>query len=99
MSIAFIVAAAACRIERPRAHTLAIRDFLFTPTDLTVSAGDTVVWTNADFVPHTATGTDSAWDSKTISANSSWRFVARVPGRHEYYCAFHPNMRATVTVR
>ena len=75
-----------------------MRDFQFSPAELTVAPGDTVVWTNADFVPHTATATDGAWDSKSLDANASWRLVARTPGRHEYYCTFHPTMKAMIVV-
>ena len=58
-----------------------------------------MVWTNADFLPHTATARDAAWDSKTIEANAAWRLVAPTPGTHEYYCVFHPNMKGTIVVR
>ena len=93
------VGAAACARSAPTAHTITIHDFAFAPATLTVSRGDTIVWSNADFVPHTATARDAAWDSKAIDGSSSWRTVAGSPGRHEYYCAFHPTMKATVIVR
>jgi len=76
-----------------------MRDFAFTPAEVDVAAGDTIVWSNADFVPHTATARDAAWDSKAIDGSATWRFVARKRGRHEYYCAFHPTMKATLVVR
>jgi plastocyanin len=82
-----------------RSHAVSIRNFGFEPATLTVAPGDTVVWTNADFVPHTATARDSLWDSKSIEGNGTWRLVARRPGRHAYYCAYHPNMRGTIEVR
>ena len=43
-----------------------MRDFGFTPAEVDVAEGDTIVWSNADFVPHTATARDAAWDSKAI---------------------------------
>ena len=61
--------------------------------------GDTVVWTNTDFVPHTASARDSSWDSKSIAASAAWRFVAQTKGRQQYYCVFHPNMVGTIEVR
>jgi len=92
-------AGTACAVRRPRVHAVAMRNFGFDPAVVTVAVGDTIVWTNADFVPHTSTARDSTWDSKTIPADSAWRFVARAPGRHVYYCVFHPNMQGTVEVR
>jgi len=76
-----------------------MQNFGFNPAELTVAQGDTVVWTNADIVPHSATATDASWDSKAIDAGASWSFVARKPGRHDYYCVFHPNMKGAVIVR
>lgn len=93
------MAIAACSRPAPRAHTVTMRNFAFEPAAVTVSPGDTVVWSNADFVPHTATGRDAAWDSKMVEANGAWRLVATTPGTHEYYCAFHPNMKGSVVVR
>jgi plastocyanin len=93
------LAGAACAVRRPRAYAVTMRNFGFAPAVVTVAVGDTIVWTNSDFVPHTATARDSTWDSKSIAADSAWRLVARVPGRHPYYCAFHPNMQGTVVVR
>jgi len=98
-ALACLAGAVACSRPAPRAHTVAIKNFAFVPAELTVATGDTVVWSNTDFVPHSATASDSSWDSKAISGSSAWRFVARTPGRHAYYCAFHPNMKATVIVR
>jgi plastocyanin len=100
MIIAVAVAASAsCARQAPRAHVVVMKDIGFQPTELSVSRGDTVIWKNEDFVPHTATARDGSWDSKTIDADSSWRYVADDPGRHDYYCVFHPNMRGTITVR
>ena len=96
--MALVAAVAACARPAPRTHTVTMQNFGFTPSELTVSRGDTVVWSNTDIVPHSATARDGAWDSKQIDASSSWRLVATKPGRHEYYCVFHPNMTATVVV-
>ena len=83
----------------PRAYTVSITNFTFSPSDLSLARGDTVVWTNTDFVPHTATARDTSWDSGSMAANATWRFVADAPGAHEYYCVLHPGMRGTITVR
>ena len=94
-----LVALACTRTPPPRAHAVTIKNFAIQPATLTVAVGDTVVWTNEDFVPHTATARDGTWDSKSIDANGTYRWVARAPGTHVYICAFHPNMQATVAVR
>jgi plastocyanin len=77
-----------------------IRNFAFVPATVTVAPGDTIVWANTDFVPHTATARDRLWDSQAIAGSEgTWRLVARTPGRHAYYCVFHPNMQGVVEVR
>lgn len=84
--------------SKPRAHAVAIRGFQYAPAALTVAVGDTVVWTNEDVVPHTATAA-GAWDTGSIGARESRRVVVSAKGTHHYVCAFHPGMRARVEAR
>ncbi len=83
---------------RSTSHTIEIRDMAFHPADLRVQVGDTIVWVNQDFVPHTATAQDSGWSSPSLAQDESWKMVARRPGSEEYLCDFHPVMTATLTV-
>lgn len=101
MLIAVAVAASASCARRaaPSAHVVLMQNMGFQPAELTVNRGDTIVWKNEDIVPHSATARDTSWDSKAIDAGSSWRLVVEKPGRHEYYCVFHPTMRGTIDVR
>lgn len=96
---AIAIVGAGCSPPAPRRVEVVIKNFGFEPTQLTVSRGDTIVFSNTDFVPHTATARDSTWDSKSIDGSKTWSFVANAVGTHEYYCVFHPVMRATLTVR
>ena len=98
-ALCLLGAIAACSRAAPRVHTVKMQNFGFTPAELTVARGDTVVWSKTDFVPHSATARNSAWDSKAIQANGSWRFATRDAGRYDYYCVFHPNMKGTIIVR
>jgi plastocyanin len=88
---------AACA-RSPRTHEVAIRDFKFQPDTLRVHAGDTIVWRNYDFVPHSATADDRAWDSGSIAANQVWPRASFQSGQHPYYCVLHPNMRGVLIV-
>jgi plastocyanin len=78
-------------------HTVVIEGMQFAPATLTVKRGDTVVWVNRDYVPHTATA-GKAFDSGPIAAGQSWRFVPSGPGRHAVVCTLHPTMKATLVV-
>ncbi len=83
----------------PKTHSVTIRGFQYAPDPVTVAVGDTVVWANADPVPHTATAADKRWDSGGLGQGGSWRYVAQAKGSHAYLCSFHPGMQATLVVR
>lgn len=86
------------RRERPPTlHHVEIRNFAFDPVHLEVAVGDTVVWTNRDFVPHTATADSGSWDSGGLSTGQSWKLVVQQGGA--YHCALHPAMKATLVMR
>jgi plastocyanin len=100
LALSALVAGSACtRPAPPRAHTVAVQNFVFRPAALQVASGDTVVWKNTDVVPHTATGRDGAFDSKNMAGGAEWRWVAGAAGTHAYYCVYHPNMQGTIEVR
>ena len=99
IAVAGLATAIAGCTQGPRTHTIVMKNFGFEPATLTVAVGDTVAWSNADLVPHTATATDAAWDSKSIAASAGWHMVSSTPGAHEYYCVFHPGMKGTIVVR
>ena len=70
----------------------------FSPADLTVNAGDTIVWVNKDLLAHTATAKSGAFNSNVIQPGQSWRYVAKTKGNFPYTCSFHP-MTGTLIVR
>ena len=98
-AVLLALAAAGCAgAERaPRAHAVEIAAFVYRPAELAVAPGDTVVFTNRDPVPHTATAADGSWDSGSLAKDASWRLVVPENGIGAYRCAFHPNMAATLT--
>jgi|SRR5215218_3871374 plastocyanin len=69
----------------------------FTPAQVSARVGDTIEWTNADFVAHTATGRKKEWDV-TIPAKGIGRVTLTRAGGIEYYCRFHPNMVGRVSI-
>lgn len=86
--------------SRPvRSNPIQIRNFAFAPATDTVRVGRAVTFRNHDLVPHTATADTGGFDSGTIAADGSWRFVARRKGVVAYHCRFHPTMRGTLVVR
>jgi plastocyanin len=65
---------------------------------LNIQAGQSVTWWNADDQPHTATASDVAWDTGTISPGDASAFPFDEPGTYAYICTPHPWMKATLQV-
>jgi plastocyanin len=80
-----------------RRHTVIIEGVKYEPEALTVKRGDTVVWVNKDPFPHTVTAA-GVFDSHSIAAGASWKYVVRKAGEYAYTCALHPNMKGTLKV-
>lgn len=81
-----------------------IKDFLYAPDAVTVPAGTTITFTNGDRAPHTATSgrsprPDGVFDSGTLTKGERKAVRLTRPGTFAYYCAIHPFMKGTVTVR
>jgi plastocyanin len=85
-------------VARAAEHTVVIDGVKFEPEATTVQRGDTVVWTNKDPFPHTATAR-GVFDSKEIDPGKSWKWTARRAGVYEYVCTLHPTMKGTITVK
>lgn len=75
-------------------HTVEIRNLQFTPQELNVAPGDTIIWINHDFVPHTVTADNESWDSGLIKANGQWQLVVKEEMLTTYFCRYHPTMKA-----
>jgi plastocyanin len=80
-------------------ESVSIRDFAFAPGNLQVPVGSTVMWTNYDDVPHTATAKDGSWDTGLLNKGDTKTITFDKAGDYEYYCKVHPNMVARLTVK
>lgn len=83
----------------PRTHVVEIRGFRFVPGALRVAAGDSVVFSNRDAVPHTATSSAAGFDTGDIPAGASRAIVVGKQKEQSYVCAYHPGMTAQLDVR
>jgi plastocyanin len=81
------------------AATIAIvmQNLVIAPAEAAAKVGDTVEWVNKDVVAHTATAQGGDFDVM-LPPNKSGSFVLQKAGTVSYYCRFHPNMKATLTV-
>ena len=84
-----------------RTSSVSIQNFAFNPSDITVSVGTMVTWTNNDTVAHTVTslsGAPVAFDSSTVTPGGTYSYTFTTPGTYPYYCKIHPFMLGNVTV-
>jgi plastocyanin len=84
---------------------VSLRDIQFQPDSVTVSKGGTITWTNEETVPHDVTKTGGPGpDFKSgepggMAEGDTFSHTFDAPGKVEYVCTVHANMRGTVTVK
>jgi plastocyanin len=81
--------------------TVVIKNLAFAPTAITLPVGGLVTWNFEDGgVPHTVTADDNSFGSPPNGLTSgSFQHTFGQAGTFAYHCDFHPQMKATVTVR
>jgi plastocyanin len=71
----------------------------FTPKTVTVNAGDTVRWTNADNVNHQLVANNGAFASAIIKSGATYSFTFNTAGTFRYHDALKPSLTGTITVK
>ena len=75
-----------------------IANFTFDPPTLTVKAGTTVTWINADDIPHLVSEKDGKFRSSALDTNDKFSQTFATAGTVEYFCAIHPHMTGKIVV-
>ena len=70
---------------------------VFEPAETAAKVGDTIEWINKDILAHTATATGGEWNV-VIAPKKTEKLVLQKAGTVDYYCKYHPNMKARLTV-
>jgi plastocyanin len=76
---------------------IVMENLVISPAAASAKVGDTIEWINKDIFAHTATARNGDWDV-TMPPNKTVTSALKKTGRIEYYCRFHPNMKATLIV-
>ena len=87
-------AAANCAAETIR---ITVDKLAFVPAQVSAHVGDTIEWTNNDFVAHTATARSGEWNVM-LPPHKVGSVTLKSAGSIEYYCRFHPNMIGHISV-
>lgn len=79
-------------------HVVEIVNFGFSPSELTIKAGDTVIFINKDEVGHSATADDKSFDTGMLEQDKAKEVTFSEDGQFSYYCLPHPGMKGTIIV-
>jgi amicyanin len=75
-----------------------IANFTFDPPTLTVKAGTTVTWINADDIPHLVSEKNGTFRSNALDTDETFTQTFPAAGTIEYFCAIHPHMTGKIIV-
>jgi len=76
---------------------ITIDNLVFAPAEVSAKVGDTIEWINKDVFVHTATARNGDFDV-SLPPKKTGSFVLKKAGTVDYYCRYHPNMKATLNV-
>src|ERR1700681_2125320 len=83
------------------AHAVTIQitmeNLVISPAEATAKLGDTIEWINKDIFAHTATARNGDFDVP-MPPKKAVTSVLKKAGSIDYYCRFHPNMKAPLIV-
>ncbi|HZB06541.1 MAG TPA: plastocyanin/azurin family copper-binding protein [Thermoleophilaceae bacterium] len=85
---------------------VAMQNIQFDPKDVSVSAGETITFTNSEAVPHDVHKTSGPGEdfasgpSGGMQEGDTFELTLDQPGEYEYVCDVHaPGMSGTITVK
>jgi plastocyanin len=70
----------------------------FTPSSVTVNAGDTVTWHNSDTARHQVVADSGTFASPVLTSGQSWSYTASKSGAFAYRDAYATSHKATLRV-
>ena len=91
LSLGIPVSAQAATIQ------ISMENLVISPAEASAKVGDTVELINKDIFAHTATARNGDFDV-TMPPKKTVTMVLKKAGTVEYYCRFHPNMKAVLNI-
>jgi plastocyanin len=76
---------------------ISMENLEISPAEVSAKVGDTIEWINRDVFAHTATAKNGDFDVN-LPAKKSATFVVKKAGTVDYYCRYHPNMKAMLKI-
>lgn len=87
-------------VSTPKTHNIDIKNFAFSPAEIRIMKGDSVIWTNKDSAGHTVTSdSGDELNSGTLSNGESYTHTFNTAGTFNYHCVPHKSiMKAKIIV-
>jgi plastocyanin len=79
--------------------TVMIDHFTFSPAEITIEAGDAVVWLNRDQTIHNVILTTAKVASPGMDTGDQYTYRFDAAGDYPYICGLHPHMTGIVHVK
>jgi len=81
-------------------NNVIIKDFAFTPAEITIKKGMAVTWQNQDSAPHVIVSDSGlpGLQSAKLENGGSYTYIFYKVGDWAYHCQIHPNMKGVVKV-
>jgi plastocyanin len=98
-ALCLIALSAPCGVAPADTTQILIKDFMFAPVTLTVTAGSTVSWINKDDEPHTVVSDAGLFRSGAVDTDERFSFKFEQPGTYHFTCSIHPRMVGTIVVK
>src|SRR5277367_2801117 len=76
---------------------IVMENLVISPAEATAKVGDTLELVNKDVFAHTATAKNGDFDV-TMPPKKTVTYILKKAGNVDYYCRFHPNMKATLKI-
>ena len=82
-------------------NTILIKNFAFSPANLTIKTGTTVTWLNQDEAVHqieSDSKVQGVFLSNSLAYGESFTFTFIQAGTYTYHCTYHPTMKGAIMV-
>jgi plastocyanin len=76
---------------------IVMQDLVVAPLEVSAKVGDTIEWVNKDVFAHTATARNGDFDVNLPPKKTATSVLSKA-GTVEYYCRYHPNMKAVLKI-
>jgi plastocyanin len=76
---------------------ITMENLVISPAEATAKVGDTIELINKDILAHTATARNGEFDV-AMPPKKTVTYILKKAGAIDYYCRFHPNMKAVLNV-